>query len=129
MIQLIITSKARELAWKFRCAEIKSINSAVKFTLDCSNAEELIVPKVPEPPSPASASPELILSFQELFPICVKPCSLAKLTKAIRAKGSDVPLLYVARINHQRQYQYPLSAQQLNHPALKRSLRNSTQTV
>ena len=56
------TSSALELAWKFRCAEIKSINSVVRLTLACSSADELMEPKVPEPASPASASPEEILS-------------------------------------------------------------------
>ena len=38
------TSNAREFAWKLRWAEIKSINSVVKLTLDCSSACELMVP-------------------------------------------------------------------------------------
>ena len=49
------TSNEREFAWKLRCAEIKSINSVVRLTLDCSNADELMVPNVPEPASPANA--------------------------------------------------------------------------
>ena len=92
------TSSALEFAWKFRCAEIKSISSVVKLTLACSRALELIEPKVPELASPASGVPESKLSRQEVPPICVKPCSLAKLTKAIRDNGREVPLLKVALI-------------------------------
>ena len=41
--------------------------------------------------SPASASPDRILSFHSVLLCCVNPCSLAKRTSATRVIGSEVP--------------------------------------
>ena len=53
-----LVSIAFALAWKFRCAVIKSTSSAVKSTFERSRAPARMVPNPAAPGSPRVASPD-----------------------------------------------------------------------
>ncbi len=69
-----------ELAWKLRCAVMRLTSWEVKSTLDCSSAEDLILPKVPELGVPGSASPESRTDARR-YPCLSQPLRVGKLGK------------------------------------------------
>jgi hypothetical protein len=59
LVMVELVSIALALAWKLRCAVIRSTNSWVKSTLARSVAPARIEPKPAEPASPTLAMPEV----------------------------------------------------------------------
>ena len=69
----LFTSREREFAWKLRWAVMRSTSSVVRSTLDCSSADDLMEPNVPEFGVPGKASPESRDWRQEVSPTWASP--------------------------------------------------------
>ena len=85
-------SIALALAWKLRCAVIKSTNSCVKSTLARSVAPARKVPKPALPAVPKIGLPEAAEAKKLESPIWRKPTGLEKLTNRILANDFCEPL-------------------------------------
>jgi hypothetical protein len=84
-------SIAFALAWKFRCAVIKSTSSDVKSTFALSLAPARIVPKPAPPGSPSVGVPESLDSKKVESPNWRKPFGVEKVASTTFPYKSCVP--------------------------------------
>ena len=81
------------LAWKLRWAVIMLTSSSVRLTLADSSAPAWIRPRLEEPASPRTGSPDANVSIQAVSPDCWRPSGLGKLASAILPSGEARPLV------------------------------------
>ena len=86
-VMVLDVSMALALAWKFRCAVIKSTNSCVKSTLARSVAPARNVPKPALPALPKIGLPEAAEAKKLESPSWRKPAGLEKLVN----KNNSIP--------------------------------------